>query len=89
MCSSDLGGIGVGCDGHAPQVEGRRFTVTATPYALITWAYGYNRTWGCSYVIFADLLTGGPSWIRSERFEIQALIPENAPTYTFDCARRG
>ncbi|HEY6345899.1 MAG TPA: TIGR03435 family protein [Bryobacteraceae bacterium] len=84
------GGIGVGCDGHAPQVVGRRFTVTTTPYALITWAYGYNKTssqqpgWGCSYISFADLLTGGPSWIRSERFEIQALIPEGAPTYTFE-----
>jgi uncharacterized protein (TIGR03435 family) len=83
------GGIGVGCDGHAPQVVGRRFTVTTTPYALITWAYGYNKTWGCSYVSFADLLTGGPSWIRSERFEIQALIPEGAPTYTFEQFMRG
>jgi len=83
------GGIGVGCDGHAPQVAGRRFTVTTTAYALITWAYGYNKTWGCSYVSFADLLTGGPAWIRSERFEIQALIPEGAPTYTFEQFMRG
>jgi uncharacterized protein (TIGR03435 family) len=82
--AAGAGGIGVGCDGHAPQIEGRRFTVTTTPYALIAWAFGYNKTWGCSYVSFADLLTGGPSWIRSERFEIQALIPEGAPTYTFE-----
>jgi uncharacterized protein (TIGR03435 family) len=83
------GGAGGGCDGGFPKVDGSRFTVTTTPYALITWAYGYNKTWGCSYVSFGDLLTGGPSWIRSERFEIQAKIPEGAPTYTFDQFMRG
>lgn len=83
------GGAGLGCDGGFPRVDGGRFVVTTTPYALITWAYGYNKTWGCSYASFGDLLTGGPSWIRSERFEIQAKIPESAPTYTFDQFMRG
>ncbi len=83
------GGAGVGCDGGFPRVDGGRFSVNTTPYALITWAYGYNKTWGCSYVTYGDLLTGGPSWIRSERFEIQAKIPEGAPTYTFDQFMRG
>jgi hypothetical protein len=55
------GGAGRGCDGGFPRVDGTRFTVTTTPYALITWAYGYNRTWGCSYVSSGDLLTGGHS----------------------------
>lgn len=83
------GGMGVGCDGNAPRIDGNRFTVTTTPYALITWAYGYNKTWGCSYVSFADLLSGGPSWIRSERFEIQAVVPQGAPTYSFSEFMRG
>jgi uncharacterized protein (TIGR03435 family) len=83
------GGAGLGCDGGFPRVDRSRFTVTTTPYALITWAYGYNKTWGCSYVSFGDLLTGGPSWIRLERFEIQAKIPEGAPTYTLDQFMRG
>ncbi len=87
--STGPGGMGVGCDGHAPQVEGNRFTVTTTPYALITWAYGYNKTWGCSYVSFANLITGGPAWVRSERFEVQAVIPADAPKYTFDEFMRG
>ena len=73
------GGMGAGCDGGFPRLQGNRFVVTTTPYALITWAYGYNKTWGCSYVNFGDLLTGGPAWIRSERYEIQALMPEGSP----------
>ena len=87
--TSASGGAGLGCDGGFPRVDADRFTVVTTPYALITWAYGYNKTWGCSYVSFGDLLTGGPSWIRSERFEIQAKIPEGATRYTFDQFMRG
>lgn len=83
------GGMGVGCDGNAPRIDGNRFTVATTPYALITWAYGYNKTWGCSYVSYANLLTGGPAWIRSERFQIQAVIPQGAPTFSFEQFMRG
>ena len=83
------GGAGEGCDGSFPKVDGSHFAVTTTTYALITWAYGYNKTWGCSYVSFGDLLTGGPSWIRSERFTIAAKIPEDAPKYTFDQFMKG
>jgi len=83
------GGAGQGCDGGFPKVDGGYFAVTTTTYALITWAYGYNKMWGCSYVSFGDLLTGGPSWIRSERFTIAAKIPKNAPKYTFDQFMRG
>jgi uncharacterized protein (TIGR03435 family) len=83
------GGAGLGYDGGFPRVDNDRFAVVTTPYALITWAYGYNKTWGCSYVSFGELLTGGPSWIRSERFEIQARIPEGASRYSLDQFMRG
>jgi len=67
--SDASGGIGGGCDGGFPQVEGNRFSVTTTAYALITWAYGYNKVWGCSFVSFGDLLTGGPGWISDLKFK--------------------
>lgn len=92
LAASELGrkgGAGEGCDGGFPQVDGSHFAVTTTTYALIAWAYGYNKTWGCSYVSFGDLLTGGPSWIRSERFTIAAKIPDDAPKYTFDQFMKG
>src|SRR5580700_11482133 len=63
-----------GCDGGFPKVGGNRFVVTTTPFALITWAYGYNKVWGCAFTSSGDLITGGPPWVRSERFEIQALM---------------
>jgi len=75
------GGAGEGCDGGFPRLDNDRFSVVTTPFALITWAYGYNKTWGCSYVSFGNLLSGGPSWIRTERFEIQGKIPEGATKY--------
>jgi uncharacterized protein (TIGR03435 family) len=78
-----------GCDGSFPKVERNRFTVTTTPFALITWAYGYNKVWGCAFTSSGDLITGGPSWIRSERFEIQAIIPEGATPYTLDQFMKG
>ena len=81
--------MGSGCDGGFPKLEGNRFSVTTTAYALITWAYGYNKVWGCSFVSFGDLLIGGPGWIRSERFEIQALMPEGSTAYTLDQFMKG
>jgi uncharacterized protein (TIGR03435 family) len=78
-----------GCDGGFPKVEGNRFVVTTTPFALITWAYGYNKVWGCAFTSSGDLITGGPSWVRSERYEIQALAPEGAHAYTFDEFMKG
>lgn len=74
--------LGSGCDGGFPKVEHNRFTVSTTPFALITWAYGFNKEGGCSFVSLGDFLSGGPDWIRSERFEIQALLPDGFAEYT-------
>src|SRR5688500_4454294 len=74
-----LARFGSGCDGSFPRVENRRFTVTTTAYALVAWAYGFNRNGGCGFVTNGNFITGGPAWFRSERFEIQALMPDTAP----------
>jgi len=80
--SATLALYGSGCDGSFPRVENRRFTVSTTVFALITWAYGFNDRGGCAYVTNAKLISGGPQWIRTERFEIQALLPAGSPAYT-------
>lgn len=63
------------CTTDAHQFTARKTTL----YALIKTAYGIHsgpcEFWEC------DLLTGGPQWIKSERFEIQALIPEGSQAY--------
>jgi uncharacterized protein (TIGR03435 family) len=52
------------------------------PTRCLTWAYGFNKNGGCSFVSFGNFLTGGPDWIRNERFTIQAIMPEGSPDYT-------
>ena len=73
--------LGPGCDGGFPRVEHNRFTVTTTVFALITWAYGFNTNGGCTFVSVGDFLTAGPDWLRSEKFEIRALMPDDSPDY--------
>lgn len=74
--------LGPGCDGGFPRVENNRFVVTTTAFALITWAYGFNKHGGCSFVSIGDFLSGGPNWMKSDRFEVQAVMPDGSPTYT-------
>jgi uncharacterized protein (TIGR03435 family) len=74
--------FGGGCDGGFPRVERNRFTATTTLYALMTWAYGFNNRGGCSFVSYGDFISGGPAWVKSDRFTIQALMPAGSPEYT-------
>lgn len=76
------GGRGAGplaCGGDI-QVEPRRFVTDAvTLYRLIAIAYGKD----CIFLEQnGDLLQGGPDWVRSDGFVIQALMPEGSPAYT-------
>ena len=77
-----LARFGSGCDGSFPRVENRRFSVATTAYALITWAYGFNTHGGCGFVNNGNFITGGPDWLRSERFDVQAVMPDTAPVST-------
>lgn len=77
-----LAQFGDGCDGGFPRVDHNRFTVTTTAYALMTWAYGFNKNGGCSFVSYGGFISGGPLWLKSERFEVQALMPDGSPEYT-------
>ena len=61
------------------QIDPRRFAVTRTTlYTLIAWAHGRD----CTSLNLGGLITGGPSWVESDEWDIQALIPEGAAAST-------
>jgi uncharacterized protein (TIGR03435 family) len=69
------------CGGYRMQIDPGRFTATnISLYKLITWAYGIR--YSCYIVSSADLLSGGPKWVLTDRFDVQATIPEGTPAYT-------
>jgi uncharacterized protein (TIGR03435 family) len=75
------GGAPPACGGSPPTIDPGRFVITnATLYRLITMAYGKD----CSSVEVSEfeLLSGGPEWIRSDKFDIEAVIPKGSPSYT-------
>lgn len=84
--SKDGGGPGAGpCASNAPQISAGRFSASSTTlYAFISLAYGLGP---CPLV--PDLLSGGPSWIRSDRFDIEAVMAAGSPTYTLTQLLRG
>jgi uncharacterized protein (TIGR03435 family) len=72
----------IGCTGGPVQLDARRFAATnKTLYHLITIAHG-ARGRGCGVYSSNDLLSGGPAWLTSDQFDVQALIPEGVPRYT-------
>jgi uncharacterized protein (TIGR03435 family) len=64
-----------------PQIDPRRFsTRDTTLLALILWAYGKD----CLIEYGSDFVIGGPQWIKTDGFDVQAIIPEGTPGYTND-----
>jgi uncharacterized protein (TIGR03435 family) len=65
-------------DGNPQLLPGRFLFPNGTLYRLITLAYGKN----CDASLSGGFVSGGPDWVRSDRFNIQAIMPEGSPTYT-------
>jgi uncharacterized protein (TIGR03435 family) len=69
--------------GGVYDLQGHRFIAReSTLYALIKWGYGVSATSVCVF-FECDFLTGGPSWVRSDKFDVQAVMPDESPIYTF------
>jgi uncharacterized protein (TIGR03435 family) len=69
------------CGGSPATIDPGRFVLTnATLYRLIAMAYGKD----CASLEVSDVefLSGGPEWIRSDKFDIEAVIPKGSPNYT-------
>jgi uncharacterized protein (TIGR03435 family) len=63
------------CTGGPIQIDGNRLVVTnKTLYSLITMAYRIN----CLNADTTGLVSGGPAWVRSDQFDVAAMLPENA-----------
>jgi uncharacterized protein (TIGR03435 family) len=67
--------FGAGCAFGGLQIDPRRFVITATLQMLVALAHDGN----CRV---PDLISGGPDWVTSDRFDIEAVMPEGFPTYT-------
>jgi uncharacterized protein (TIGR03435 family) len=71
-------GGGGGTGGARLQIDPKRFVASnVTLHRLVLLAYGIKG-------FGADPIYGGPGWIRSDRFDIQAVMPEGSPIYTMN-----
>ena len=68
--------------GLPPVLSHSRLTFSATLFGMVVRAYAIK---GCRPALQANcaLLSGGPDWVKKDRFDILAKIPEGAPEYTF------
>jgi uncharacterized protein (TIGR03435 family) len=71
--------FGYGCGGSTLQVDGNRFVVTTNLFTLVSMAYGKD----CVDIAKWGLISGGPSWVKSDQYTIQAILPEGSPAYTW------
>src|SRR5262249_7196772 len=68
-------GVSTGpCIGSGPDIDPGRFAINSTLYYLITAAYGMG-----SCLATYDRLSGGPDWVKSDRWAVQAAIPDGTP----------
>jgi uncharacterized protein (TIGR03435 family) len=71
-------GAGGGPGGARLQIDPKRFVASSvTLHRLVLLAYGISG-------FGSDPIFGGPGWIRSDRFDIQAVLPEGFPSYTMN-----
>ncbi|HEY6346707.1 MAG TPA: M56 family metallopeptidase [Bryobacteraceae bacterium] len=70
-----------GQGGGAPfDLEHRTFTASTTLYALIRFAYDIRS---CRpFQGDCPRISGGPDWIKKDRFNIRAKMPDDSPDYT-------
>lgn len=67
------------CGSSIVQITPGRFVATnITLYRLIALAFGRN----CRASAEIGLISGGPAWLHSDQFDIQAVIPEGSPAHT-------
>jgi uncharacterized protein (TIGR03435 family) len=75
-----------GCGGNYPiQIDPARFAVSATTlHTLITWAYGNGPIdyHSCLRLSAQNMISGGPAWMRSDLWDIEASVPAGSLSYT-------
>jgi uncharacterized protein (TIGR03435 family) len=73
-----------GCSGGSgPQLDPTRFAVSGNYlYTLMTMAYFGSNFYECLTVTNLGLLSGGPAWVQSDQWDVQAVIPQGAFTST-------
>jgi uncharacterized protein (TIGR03435 family) len=84
--SGGIGGFktkdGKGGGGLPPSLSHGRFTYSDSLFGMVVRAYAVK---GCRPALQGNcaFLTGGPDWVKKDRFDIQAKTPDGAPEYTF------
>jgi len=68
-----------GGGGPPLQVDHGRFSYTANLFDAVVRAYSIQA---CGAQSNCALLSGGPDWVKKNRFEIRAKAPEGTPDYT-------
>lgn len=72
---------GGGVSGLPPELDHGRLNFSSTLFGLIIRAYGIA---GCGEIKpDCALISGGPEWLKKDRFDIQAKMPDGSPNYTF------
>ena len=81
------GGNNGPCTANPAQISPNRITISnATLYNLIVMAYGKGN---CMRWSKYGLVSGGPAWVREQKFTIQATMPESTPKYSMAQLREG
>lgn len=64
--------FGSECNGDVPQVSPSRIALNGNFYTLLVMAYGLD----CVSADGTALVTGGPGWVKTDLWTLQAVIPE-------------